>query len=108
MRARSCHITIPFARMFATGTHRQKGAGIHSFLERISEPNQDRLEAEGGACIMYAHFGHGFCEDGGVNRRFKELIRRLSGKNGWFAAVSKLLEFLRNGRNPVITDAQRI
>ena len=26
----------------------------------LTEAAQDRLEAEGGACIMYTHFGHGF------------------------------------------------
>jgi hypothetical protein len=85
-----------------------EGAQVSSFNERLSEENQNRLEAEGGACIMYTHFGLGFCEAGVLNRRFRELIVRLSRKNGWFVPVRTLLDYLLERRGVVeITPAQR-
>ena len=85
-----------------------EGAKIDSFLERLSEARQDRLEAEGGACIMYVHFGHGFYNTGGLHARFRELMRRLSRKNGWFVPVGVLLDYLREQQpRPPITDRER-
>ena len=37
-----------------------EGHKAPAFLKTLQDANQDRLEAEGGACIMYTHFGHGF------------------------------------------------
>jgi hypothetical protein len=71
-----------------------EGANAQSFAERISEANQERLEEEGGACIMYTHFGHGYCENGTLHPRFRELMERLSKRNGWFVPVTTLLDFL--------------
>jgi hypothetical protein len=85
-----------------------EGANVVSFNERLSEENQDRLEADGGACVMYTHLGLGFCEGGALNRRFRELMERLSRKNGWFVPVGTLLDYLLEKRGPVeITPAQR-
>ena len=67
----------------------------HSFLECVSEENQERLEAEGGACILHTHFACGFYKDEQVDVRFRELMERLSRKNGWFVPVSTLLDHLR-------------
>jgi hypothetical protein len=71
------------------------GATGPRFAEAIAEANQDRLEAEGGACIMYAHFGLGFEDNGVLHRQFERLMTRLSRKNGWFVPVSTLLDYLR-------------
>lgn len=75
-----------------------EGAQAPSFLDRLSEENQDRLEAEGGACIMYTHFGLGFLENGTLVPRFRQLMERLSRKNGWFVPVATLLDYLRETR----------
>ena len=40
---------------------------VNIFNKCLSNKNQDRLENEGGACIMYTHFADGFCK----NRKFK-------------------------------------
>ncbi len=72
-----------------------EGANVRSFLQLISEENQDRLEQQGGFCLAYTHFGHGFVEDGKLSPRFCELIRRLSRKPGWFAPVSTVLDHLK-------------
>lgn len=85
-----------------------EGAQRPAFVERIGEANQDRLEEEGGACIMYTHFGLGFNENGRLNPEFQALIRRISRKNGWFVPVSTLLDFLKTqNRGRAVTDAER-
>jgi hypothetical protein len=65
----------------------------------LDEKNQDRLEEEGGVCIVYTHFAYGFCETNGLNKRFETLIRRMVSKNGWFVPVGTLLDHLRKERN---------
>lgn len=84
------------------------GSTVSDFTNCISEENQDRLEAQGGACIMYAHFAFGFYQDGKLNDRFMFLMERLRKKNGWFVPVSVLLDYLlgMKGHN-VITDEER-
>ncbi|SRR5579884_2654449 len=85
-----------------------EGANRQSFVETVSEANQDRLEAEGGACIMYTHFGHGFVKNGQLDARFRSLMTRLSRKNGWFVPAATLLDFLpeKNGGH-TITPGER-
>jgi hypothetical protein len=85
-----------------------EGPNVDAFVRTLSEANQDRLEAEGGACIMYTHFGAGFVEDGRLDPRFERLMRRLSAKDGWFVPVTTLLDHLleAQGRH-VITAAER-
>lgn len=87
--------TKPFVNFWFTSS---EGANAVSFCERINEPSQDRLEAEGGICIMYTHFAEGFSEGATVNPRFKSLLHRLSRKKGLFVPVAELLDFLRTSR----------
>jgi hypothetical protein len=85
-----------------------EGANVDSFIHTLSEPNQDRLEQEGGACLMYAHFGHGFVKDGKLDPRFVSLMSRLSNKNGWFVPAATLLDFLRQKNSAhIITSSER-
>jgi hypothetical protein len=72
-----------------------EGPEIRSFVNRISEAEQDQLEHEGGACIMYTHFASDFQEGRSLDPRFRSLMERLSKKNGWFVPVSTLLDYLR-------------
>jgi hypothetical protein len=84
------------------------GANVKKFNNCISETNQDRLEKEGGACIMYAHFAFGFLKEEHIDSKFRFLMERLSKKNGWFVPVSTLLDYLLQLRNNHdITDRQR-
>ena len=83
-----------------------EGANVQSFLQLLSEENQDRLEQEGGFCIAYTHFGHGFVEGGKLSPRFCELIRRLSRKRGWFAPVSTVLDHLKPAAGCHVIDAR--
>ena len=75
-----------------------EGANVNSFCDMVSERNQERLEEEGGVCIMYTHFACGFVNGGAVGGRVRELLRALSKRNGWFVPVSQLLDHLRNER----------
>lgn len=85
-----------------------EGAEAPAFLETISEANQDQLEAEGGLCIMYTHFGKKFVENGALIPRFRELMQRLSNKNGWFVPVSTILDHLAFQQGVhTITDRER-
>ena len=85
------------------------GATVRSFVELLSEHNQDKLEAQGGACIVYTHFGLGFVQgDGAPDARFRFLINRLKDKKGWFVPVGTLLDYLWSQRSDhLITAAQR-
>jgi hypothetical protein len=85
-----------------------EGADCESFCRTICEANQDRLESEGGGCIMYTHFGKDFSDNGKLNEIFRRLMERLSKKNGWFVPVSTMLDFLRRQRgHRDITPRQR-
>lgn len=85
-----------------------EGADVDAFNACLSEANQDRLEAQGGACIMYTHFASGFYREGTIDPRFKVLMERLGGKNGWFVPVTTLLDHLSAQRGEtVISNAQR-
>ncbi len=65
-----------------------------SFCSILSEENQDRLLASGGACILYTHLAAGFTVDGRPQPRFVELIDRIAAMPGWFVPASTLLDFL--------------
>jgi hypothetical protein len=71
-----------------------EGSNVNTFAKQMSEKNLDALEEEGGACIMYVHFGHHFAEDGALDPRFRAIMERLGRRNGWFVPVSSLLDYL--------------
>ncbi|MBM3285892.1 MAG: hypothetical protein FJY88_00860 [Candidatus Eisenbacteria bacterium] len=84
------------------------GGSCATFAATISEREQDRLEEDGGACIMYTHFANGFYADGRLNPRFRQLIERLAKKDGCFLPVGDLLDHIADQRGVVtITPAQR-
>ena len=84
------------------------GGDREAFCTLLSESNQDRLEAEGGVCLVYTHFACGFSENGQVDRRVEQLLRRLAQKNGWFVPVSQLLDFLREERGTLAISSAEI
>ena len=81
----------PFVNLFFASSN---GNNINAFNKLLDEKNQDRLEEEGGACIVYTHFGFGFFNNNEINKRSAQLISRLAKKNAWFCTVSELLDFL--------------
>jgi hypothetical protein len=96
----------PFANAFYASS---EGGQLEPFVATIAEANQDRLEAEGGCCIMYTHFAKGFWNNGALDPRFKRLIERLGRKNGWFVPVTQLLDHIARvrGRVHVLTPSER-
>lgn len=87
-----------------------EGGHVDSFCDQLGEAQQDRLAAEGGACIMYTHFAKGFVTEGGrLHPRFSALMRRLASLGGWYVPTGALLDFLasRNGGVHEATPAER-
>jgi hypothetical protein len=89
----------PFVRYWYSSS---EGHQAPAFLKTLHDANQDRLEADGGASIMYTHFGHGYVRDGQLTPEFRSTMERLAKKNGWFVPVSTLLDFLA-GHNGITT-----
>ena len=72
------------------------GHTVEEMTDLLAPENLDRLEEQGGACIVYTHFASGFVgPDGRVARRFREAIENLAGRAGWFVPVGTLLDHLR-------------
>ncbi len=71
------------------------GDNRDQFARLLSAENLDRLEREGGVCLVYAHLGAGsFNQGDGVDPRFEDRIRDLASRNGWFVPASELLDYL--------------
>jgi len=70
------------------------------FCKIISDRNIERLVKERGACILYTHFGCGFCKkakDGSylLDETFQRQIRKIAQqKDGWFVPASVVLDRL--------------
>ena len=96
----------PYVKWWFTSSD---GSSVKTFNQTLTGNNQDRLEEEGGACIMYTHFGNGFYQDGLLDNNFRRLMERLSQKNGWFVPVSTLLDYLRDQKGEkVISPSERL
>jgi hypothetical protein len=77
-----------------------EGSRVDAFNHMLREENQDRLEEEGGLCIMYTHFGADFFREGHLDQRFVQIMKRLSRKNGWFVPVATVLDHILDTRGP--------
>ena len=98
-------ITKPFVNYWFASS---EGNNVETFNKCISDKNQDKLENEGGACIMYTHFADGFSKNGKISEKFREQMTKLSKRDGWFVPVSTLLEFLKKeNKNFEINPKQR-
>jgi len=72
------------------------GDNLDRFDELLRTENLDRLEREGGVCLVYSHMGAGsFNRDGGPDPRFESRLKDLASRNGWFAPASEILDYLR-------------
>jgi hypothetical protein len=72
------------------------GDNLDRFERLLSTENLDRLEREGGVCLVYTHMGAGsFNRGGAANPRFVARIRDIAARDGWFAPASEILDFLR-------------
>jgi len=95
----------PYVRYWYSASEGHKAP---AFLRTLQDANQDRLEAESGASIMYTHFGHGYVQEGRLTAEFRRTMERLARKNGWFVPVTTLLDFLAGARGvTTLTDDVR-
>lgn len=92
----------PYVRLWYPSS---EGSNQERFCHTIAEANQERLEEEGGLCIMYTHFGHGYY-DGALNKRFVALIERLAQRPAWFAPVGTVLDYVRSRQAPIVLDSR--
>ena len=61
----------------------------------MTKENIDKLEKEGGLCIIYTHFASNFVDNkGNLNSDFVKSIEYIASKKGWFAPASEVLDYL--------------
>lgn len=72
---------------------------VEEFNQLLCFENQERLEKEAGICIITTHFGKGCVKAGEIHPVTRRLLLDLSRRNGWFAPVSTVLDFLRTREN---------
>lgn len=71
------------------------GDNLDRFEALLSTENLDRLEREGGVCLVYTHLGAGsFNKDGKADPRFEARIKDVAARNGWFVPASEILDHL--------------
>lgn len=71
------------------------GDKIEQFEALLSPENLDRLEREGGVCLVYTHLGAGsFSKNEDSLRRFEARIKDVAARNGWFVPASEILDHL--------------
>jgi len=73
--------------------------GVEEFNALLAQPHQERLEHEGGVCIIATHVGKGFAVDGQVHPATQRVLTNLAARPGWFPTVGELLDWL-DARNP--------
>jgi len=70
--------------------------GGKQFNALLHPDNQNRLEAEGGFCIVATHLGKGYCRGGRLDPTTQALLEQLASRQGWFPTVGELLDWLRS------------
>lgn len=72
--------------------------GVEEFNELIHPRQQERLQREGGFCVVATHFGKDFVRHGVVNPVTRARLEELSQRPGWFPTTGHLLDWLRARR----------
>jgi hypothetical protein len=67
---------------------------VEEFNRLLSIENQIKLQKEKGVCILTTHFGKGFVKDGELNKKTKYLLSKIAKRNGYFAPVCEVLDYL--------------
>lgn len=74
------------------------------FKKLLSKKNVDQLVKQRGCTIIYTHFAYGFVgDDGVIDPDFVSDMKYLSGKNGWFAPASTILDYINSNRKEDIS-----
>lgn len=69
---------------------------VVTFNRVLSKANIDRLEREGGVCIVATHFGKYFVRDGKLDPDTRRVFEDLARRDGWYVPASTLLDHLRS------------
>lgn len=69
-----------------------------SFKQRVTPAALDRLEADGGVCILSTHLGKGYAAGGRLDPAIDATLTALSKRKGWFVPVTQVLDHLRSRR----------
>ena len=85
----------PIGRWWFSASDAEDGP---EFNDLLHPDNQDRLEREGGVCIVATHLGKGFCQDGEVHPVTRERLEMLARRDGWFPTLGELLDWMRAER----------
>lgn len=82
---------------------------LETFLDLLAPERLDGLEASGGACVVYTHFGMRFWEDGVLDPRVPAALEGLASRDVWVAPVSEVLDHIRaeRGHDRPLTDRER-
>lgn len=83
--------STPYVRFWFSTTDASDAA---TFIKRITRQALERLEEEGGVCIVSTHLGKGFSRDGKLDSEVASILRYLADRPGWYAPVSEILDHL--------------
>lgn len=67
-----------------------------AFKQRVTTAALDALEEANGICILSSHLGKGFAKDGRLDPEIDATLTDLASRNGWFAPVGSILDFMRS------------
>jgi hypothetical protein len=73
-----------------------------AFTRALAPARQERLEREGGVCIIATHFGKGFTRSGRVVDGVRKALEMLARRQGWFPTVSELLDWMRRHQGEAV------
>lgn len=85
----------PHVRFWFSATDAEAG---EDFVRMFTPRRLDRLEREGGFCILATHLAKRYTVDGKVRSDVRERFEDLAGREGWFPTVAELLDWLRERR----------
>tara|TARA_B110001450_G_C17668082_1_gene500694 strand:+ start:16986 stop:17969 length:984 start_codon:yes stop_codon:yes gene_type:complete len=68
------------------------------FNRMVNKKSIDKLEEEGGICILYTHLGY-FYKNGEVDKGFKSIVEYLGSKeNGLYIPVGEVMKLLKKNK----------
>lgn len=85
----------PFVKAWFSSSN---AADVNRFVRLLTPENLDRLEASGGACILYTHIASGFVENGHVRPEVLAILADLRKRHGWYVPVAELLDHIVSQR----------
>ncbi len=83
--------TRPLVRRWFSATDAED---CEAFNHLLRPEQQERLEREGGFCIVATHLGKGYVRAGQVHPVARQRLESLARRAGWFPTVSGLLDWL--------------